>query len=248
MDPFSAFKSEVFRPLATIVIPGLIAAGPFIILLCNADQDVASFYSEKTSWFMAAVLAVATAVGMLIENIGSSIERGIDRCLDNEYLHGHVAVWSAYLSCGVVDNNGRRFLGSIVTRLKYINSLMPALSFFLIGLFAMQLQVEPWRWGWLLTTAVFVFIIVIWLFRTSTELSEVASNTRFCLLSDKDRPVEYDSSARTVRRLRHFAYVMGEIFTSRVDDVDLKGKSELKIVPIIFKLLFLRYKTKPPSH
>ncbi|UOV05321.1 hypothetical protein MUU75_00835 [Pseudoxanthomonas mexicana] len=244
MDPFSAFKSEVFRPLAAVVMPGLLAVVPYVVIACNANPDINSFYLKQTLWFMAGVLAVATALGLFIENLGSSIERGIDRCIDHEYLPGHNSVWSLYLSCGQVDSNGRRYLASIVTRLKYINSMMPAVFLFSVGMVLLDLQVDILS-GWSMIAFVVLTISTLtWLFRTSTELSEVASNTRYCLLVPEQRPKEYDSNAVTVRRFRHFCYVLGELATSRVDSIDLKGKAAIWVVPDAFCIFFGLKKTK----
>lgn len=244
MDPFSAFKSEVFRPLAAVVMPGLLAVVPYVVIACNANPDINSFYLNQTLWFMAGVLAVATALGLFIENLGSSIERGIDRCMDHEYLPGHNSVWSLYLSCGQVDSNGRRYLASIVTRLKYINSMMPAVFLFSVGMVLLDLQVDVLS-GWSMIAFVALAISTLtWLFRTSTELSEVASNTRYCLLVPEQRPKEYDSNAVTVRRFRHFCYVLGELATSRVDSIDLKGRAAIWVVPDAFCIFFGLKKTK----
>jgi hypothetical protein len=244
MDPFSAFKSEVFRPLAAVVMPGLLAIAPYAVIACNGNEDINNFYLKQTLWFMAALIAAATALGLFIENIGSSIERGIDRCMDNEYLPGHNKVWTSYLSGGSVDNNGRRYLASIVTRLKYINSMMPAIFMFAVGVILLNLQA---KFLGLLAMTVFVALSVLvltWLFRTSTELSEVASNTRYCLLADDTRPCEYKPEAVTVRRFRHFCYVLGELATSRVDSIDLRDRSALAVVPEAYNIFFGRKKTK----
>lgn len=231
MDFLGALKSEIFRPLASVVLPGVLALSPCVILTANAIPEVQNFYKDQSTWFFWTVIALATVVGMLLEDIGSSIERGIDRCMDLEYLYGHDKVWIAYLSKGVVDNNGRRFLGAIVTRLKFINSIIPAVLFFSIGIFLLDRQVD-----FMSPTALLVFLVgmatlICWLFRTSTELSEVASSTRYCLLEEADRPAEYDMGAIPVRRIRHFAYAVGEILTSRVFDIDLRGRVFFCVIP-----------------
>lgn len=230
MDPFAALKSEIFRPLATVVIPGLLAVAPSAAVLCIESNHLLSFYKSQTTWFMVALVIVSTAVGMLMENIGSSIERGIDRCMDVEYQAGHSEVWVAYLSCGVVDNNGRRFLGSIVTRLKFINSMIPALVAFSVGMWLLLQRLADLS---VAAIAMLLFVmasILTWLFRTSTELSEVASNTRFCLLPLDKRPASYNADAISVRRWRHFAYVVGELVTSRGFEIDLRGKLAVAVL------------------
>lgn len=241
MDILSALKNELFRPLASVVLPGVLAVAPFVIIAADSIPELATFYREQSSWFMVGVMFAGTIVGMLLEDIGSSIERGIDRCMDLEYLTGHEKVWLAYLSSGVIDNNGRRFLGATVTRLKFINSLMPAMFFFAIGVMWIYCRKGPASSVSLWVFCGSVITLLCWLFRTSTELSEVASITRFCLLDPTVRPIEYDVDAKTVRRTRHFAYAVGELATSRASDIDLRGHNPLAVVPQSV-LLFLGLK------
>lgn len=243
MDPFAAFKNEVFRPLASVVMPGVVAIVPFVIIACNSLPDVRIFYVTQSSWFFAGVVGVGTVVGMLLEDVGSSIERGIDRCIDLEYLEGHDEVWMAYLSYGTTDTNGRRFLGSTVTRLKFINSLMPALLIFAAGIVTIHIQQGAWSSRSVLFFCLGAFLLLLWLFRTSTELSEVASTTRYCLLPPDLRPRTYNANASPVRRIRHFAYVVGEMISSRVGDIDLRGRFAIAVIPIALSIFFGLSKT-----
>ncbi|MBF6024847.1 hypothetical protein [Lysobacter niastensis] len=195
MELLSALKNEVFRPLASVVLPGVLALAPYVIVTCNLIPDVFKFYQSQATWFLIVVLACGTVAGMLLEDIGSSIERGIDRCMDLEYLYGHDKVWLAYLSDGTTDNNGRRFLGAAVTRLKFLNSLMPALFFFAIGIVWLHCQTGLWK-----DSSVFIFCLcalglLSWMFRASTELSEVA-------LDDSFLPAQAGGPTKGIRRKR----------------------------------------------
>jgi len=228
-------------------MPGVVALVPFVVIACNNLPELRQFYVAQPSWFLAGVLGAGTLAGLLLEDIGSSIERGIDRCIDLEYLKGHEEVWMAYLSFGVVDSNGRRFLGSTVTRLKFINSLMPSILVFSLGIVLIHLQHHIWG-----NRAISVFcglaaLLLMWLFRTSTELSEVASTTRYCLLPEDKRPKQYDVNASSVRRIRHFAYALGEVVTSRVGDIDLTKRSVFAVIPVAFSIFFgfSKTNTKP---
>lgn len=249
MDPFSGLKNEVFRPLAAVVLPGVFAVTPFSIVVANEWPEIEAFYASNPSWFFIGLIAVGTIVGMLLEDIGTSLERGIDRCIDLEYLFGHDKVWLAYLSCGTTDNNGRRFLGTTVTRMKFINSMIPALVVFSVGIFLLHSQTTFLSQRGIFVFAVVVLVLLTWLFRTTTELSEVASLTRYCLLAKEDRPPEYDIGAIAVRRHRHLAYAVVELLTSRAADIDLRGRSVWVAAPQAFQLFFglIRTKTNIPS-
>ena len=244
MDPFLAFKDEVFRPIAAVVLPGLLALTPFLIFACNEITELKAFYLLQPLWFFAGMIGAGTIIGMLTEYVGSSIERGIDRCIDLEYLHGYDKVWMLYLSGAHDDTNGRRFLSVTVTRIKFINSLMPALVIFSFGILILHFQTNEWKPSSLLTFCVVMILLLAWMFRTSTEMSEVASNTRYCMLSDEKRPREYDPEVCPVRRIRHFAYVIGELICSRVSDLDLRGRRIYWVIPDSLAILFGVHKTK----
>jgi hypothetical protein len=71
---FSAFGSEVFRPLATIVIPGAMAISTWFVMLLQRFTTVRNL-AEANHTETALLLALASiAAGLLVEDIGSRIE------------------------------------------------------------------------------------------------------------------------------------------------------------------------------
>lgn len=219
MDPVSAFKSEIFRPIASIVLPGMLAIGPLVIVLGNAAPEVQELYSHQPLVFIALLTAASTVVGMLLENLGSSIERGIDRCMEVEYLPGVSAVWRLYLGTSCSDTYARKYLGSLITRLKFINSMIPAVYIFGFGLWALHFQLARWSTNSMIVLSIFIFIISAWLFRTSTELSEAALFSRLQMLPPANQGL-INTDADSVSRLRHLAYVLTELRSSRVSEVN----------------------------
>lgn len=229
MDPFAAFKNEVFRPIACLVLPGLLAICPFVVLLGRNDADVANYFEHQTLISYLFLLGAGTIFGMLLENVGASIERGIDRCLENEYLTGHDKVWEEYLSADGTATNGRRYLGTLVTRLKFINSLMPSYALFVLGVFVLISKDHALILGVVVMSGISG---LLWLFRVSIELSEAASNTRQRILVGINKAVpNYGSHAITVGRERHAAYALAEVMTSRGSELELKGRSAWAVFP-----------------
>ncbi|MCJ0825945.1 hypothetical protein MQC88_08250 [Luteimonas sp. 50] len=225
MDPISAFKSEVFRPIASIVLPGFLALSPFAIVLSNVSESARHFFAQHELPAYLLLFAAATIFGMLLENVGASIERGIDQCMEKEYLQGTEDVWDLYLSQNGSDTNARRYLGTLVTRIKFINALIPALIVFSAGLFWLHLQIKVLQNWQVAAFGMVLLTVLVWLFRMSIDLSEAASFSRQRLLYSVDKDIKgYDPSAATVGRHRHFAYVCAEILTARVEELDIRGK------------------------
>jgi hypothetical protein len=76
---FSAFGSEIFRPLATIVIPGAMALSVWFIVLLQKFTFLRAL-AEAHRTETAVLLALACiAAGLFVEDIGSRIE---SRCFD----------------------------------------------------------------------------------------------------------------------------------------------------------------------
>ena len=219
LDPLGAFKSEVFRPIASIVLPGSLAIGMYAILLGNAVEEVHTLFATQPLVYFSVFFGAATTVGMLLENIGSSIERGVDTCMEREYLHGAEPIWGAYLAASSQDLNARKYLGTLVTRLKFLNSMIPAVLLFSVGLMVLNFQLDRWSWWWIVCIEVGLLTLVSWLFKSSVELSEAAVYSRFRLLAP-GHGIQLDENAHTVSRFRHFAYSLAELRTSRVEEMN----------------------------
>jgi hypothetical protein len=221
MDPLGAFKNEVFRPIASIVLPGMLAITPFAVVLGNSTPEVMLLYQKQPLIFFFLLSSAATVVGMLLESIGSSIERGIDTCMEREYLAGSDAVWAAYLGCACSDSYARRYLGTLVTRLKFINSMIPAVVLFATGMVALNAQIDRWSDGLIFCWLMVLLGLVCWLFKSSVELSEAALFSRLKMLP-AGHGIELDISAHTVSRWRHFVYATIELRTARIEQMNFK--------------------------
>lgn len=227
MDPLGAFKSEVFRPIASIVLPGMLAISMPTLVLANAVPEVRHFYDTQAIAFLLLFLAASTIFGMLLENIGTSIERGIDQCMEVEYLPGSEKVWGLYLALPCSDTYARKYLGTLVTRLKFINAMIPAMVFFGVGLVALKMQLGRWHGVVFLLAILWIIALIVWLFRTSTELSEAALFSRWKMIPEG--LVHIDVNVETPSRFRHLAYVLIELRSSRAYDYNMRslGRWEL---------------------
>ena len=71
MDITNTFKSEIFKPLVSIVIPGAIAVAPYILLL-NFHFPAIETFREKyqAAYYVVTAISVIGA-GFLLGDIGS---------------------------------------------------------------------------------------------------------------------------------------------------------------------------------
>lgn len=117
---FSAFASDVFRPLATLLIPGAIGVITWFIALLwrfpNLRQLVTANHTETgVALFLAMVFA-----GMVFEDFGARWEVLLDRWADQRTGGSHSTNWKAYLQIAFnADPIGRRYARALVLRLKF---------------------------------------------------------------------------------------------------------------------------------
>jgi hypothetical protein len=138
VDLISGFKSELFRPLVTLVVPGAVALAPHILVTGYYFPQVPLFWNEHPSAFVAIVVIAVIATGLILENIGGRIEAGWDRCL-NRHGSGHIDKWTKYLRLKVESEFiGQRYLRTVLVRLKFELAMLPALVFFAGGLIWLQ--------------------------------------------------------------------------------------------------------------
>ncbi|MGA9545193.1 MAG: hypothetical protein WBQ85_16575 [Candidatus Sulfotelmatobacter sp.] len=110
---FSAFSSDVFRPLATLLIPGAIGLATWLIALLwrfpALEKLVAGNHAETGFvLFLAMVFA-----GMVFEDFGARWEVLLDRWADDRTDGQHTKNWNAYLQVAFKsDPIGRRYAGA----------------------------------------------------------------------------------------------------------------------------------------
>lgn len=139
MDITSVLKNEVFRPLTTLVVPGMIAIGPYIILCQKSFQGVQEFASKNSTAYGAIVFIFILFAGLILEDIGGRWENYIADKLEAEDVKNrvyriHKKIWRDYLKLNTQDQFiGQRYLRTIVTRFYFELAMTPGLIFFIIG-------------------------------------------------------------------------------------------------------------------
>src|ERR1700756_5631078 len=111
---FSAFTTDVFRPIATILIPGAIAISTWFIGLVWHFAAIRDLTSNHTENSLVLLLAMIFG-GIVVEDVGSTYEDQLDK-IANDATHGtHEEEWDRYLRLVFKDNpDGRRYLRSLV--------------------------------------------------------------------------------------------------------------------------------------
>jgi hypothetical protein len=122
-DLFGAFGSEIFRPLATLVLPGLLALFTWtVVVVCDVPW-VADFAKVNHAEFSGVVIVIATFLGLVFEDVGSRIENKIYDIHSKRDESGRIAKdkdWYPYLQIAFsIEPVGHRYLRTLVLRLKF---------------------------------------------------------------------------------------------------------------------------------
>jgi hypothetical protein len=143
---FSAFGSEIFRPLVTIVIPGAMAISVwFVVVLQKFTQVCALAEANHTETTLLLVLA-SIAAGLLVEDIGSRIEsRYLDKRLGKQPAFStHSEEWNQYLRVVFrTEPVGQRYLRAILLRFKF--ELGTSIALLSSGLGLLLTSLAPWK-------------------------------------------------------------------------------------------------------
>lgn len=131
MDPVSGLKPEFFRTIATILVPGAIAASPYALIVFRRYPATQQIFEYPIA---TATLAAAVAIffGMLIENLGSRIEHCLWQFINNRQERD--GEWQDYLRLRTSNEIvGQRYLRTIITRLKFELAVPPTAVIFGAG-------------------------------------------------------------------------------------------------------------------
>jgi len=116
----SAFQSEVFRPLVTLLIPGALAISSWIVAILWKFPSLRQLSSQNQTPTVWLIVLLTIMVGIIIEDWGTRIETRWDKRADKKTKDEHTKNWCTYLRTSfIADPIGRRYARSIVLRLKF---------------------------------------------------------------------------------------------------------------------------------
>lgn len=119
---FSAFGSEVFTPLVTLVSPGTIALSTWFVMLMLKFAKFRDIVDKNHVEGAVLLFLAALLVGLILEAVGALIETGIfDKRLPKEKgYESHDEDWYLYLRLAFkVEPVGNHYLKTLVLHLKF---------------------------------------------------------------------------------------------------------------------------------
>lgn len=168
MDLASALKTEILRPLTTLIIPGALAVSPYVALLWIRHPTLARFADSHPTLSGTLLVLLTLAAGHLLEDAGSALERHWDARRERDNPGHREARWLPYLQLRIPEDRvGQRYLRTLLVRMKFELSLFWALLAFLPGFWMVRMQVGFWSTGLTAAFTGFLLLLMAWVARES---------------------------------------------------------------------------------
>jgi hypothetical protein len=178
---FSAFSSDVFRPLATLLLPGAVGLTTWVIAVMwrfPVLKNLAAENHTETGFILFFAMVFA---GMVFEDFGARWEVLLDYRADGRTDGQHTKNWNAYLQIAFKsDPIGRRYARALVLRLKF--ELGVVFGMISAGLGLIWLGVLGLRCSVLISCGLLCLSFAVWGLIEASDTHKVLSKTRAALL------------------------------------------------------------------
>lgn len=117
----SAFHSEVFRPVVSLVVPGFYATSTLSFAFWQRFPNIQKLVDDHPGTATTIMVLMVLTSGLIAEDLGARIERYFDESLSRVvgYEH-HLEQWFDYLRLAFdKEPVGHRYLRTLVLRLKF---------------------------------------------------------------------------------------------------------------------------------
>ena len=178
---FSAFTNDVFRPLATLLIPGAIGISTWFIALAWQFPTLKNLASQNHADSALILLMASIFAGMVFEDFGARWEVQLDRWADARTKDEHSNNWRKYLQTAFKsDPIGRRYARALVLRLKF--ELGTAFAMLSAGLGLIPLKTVGLSISVFICLSILCTLLLAWALLEAKETHNVLSETRAALV------------------------------------------------------------------
>jgi hypothetical protein len=178
---FSAFTSEVFRPIVTLLIPGAIGISTWFIALLWSFPELKGLVSKNHAEAGLVMLLAMIFAGLVLEDFGARWEKQLDNKANELTDQLHRRQWYEYLRTAFrADPTGRGYLRSLVLRLKF--ELGTAFAMLSAALGCIWLALLGLGWKAVTATELLCIAFVIWALWEACQTHDLLAQTRAELL------------------------------------------------------------------
>ena len=119
------------RSLLVVLIPGLVALAPWLLLAVQSWPDLKTTYAEYTGAANVVLFALVVLIGSVFEGLATHVEVRWDRQRESEF--NILENWYAYLASCAPEPVGNRYIARMVTTFYFELAMLWASIAFLVG-------------------------------------------------------------------------------------------------------------------
>lgn len=183
MDKLSAINLTFDKLLITVLAPGLVAIFPYILIFFGFNDNLLVHFEGQTSLLVALISILSLMSGLIIENLGSVIEKHVYDKINAPTDD----IWNSFLKLTYErEPVGHRYLRNILMRMKFELGLGVGLIFMSIGLmiYNYHFSFVASQGNALLFLFVMPALLSIYLLREGLSSSTVLHKTRMLLVEE----------------------------------------------------------------
>jgi hypothetical protein len=141
----AAFQSEVFHPMATLVVPGFFAISAGAVAVWQRFPIIPTWAEQHSGVATTTAVLIVLTCGLVTEDVGARFEDFFDKQLKKKPgFERHHEEWFEYLRIAFdKEPVGHRYLKKLVLRLKFELGMTVAAVPFAGGALCLQ---APWAW------------------------------------------------------------------------------------------------------
>lgn len=175
IEPFIAPQSV--RVVAGTLLPGLAALGPYVALGYSRFSWLGEILKQYPWAIVASIITLGYLGGLVISSLGCQIEEWIVNFTFGSEAERQemTTAWHSYLRSNSDTNSvGHKYLGLLVTWMKFNSSMIPAALIFAIGLHVHNSFWNTLSCGELTLITVLLLLLIVWLtYRTIRAVKEL---------------------------------------------------------------------------
>jgi hypothetical protein len=178
---FSAFASDVFRPIVTLIIPGAIGISTWFIALLLDFPSLRALVGENHTECSFVLLLAMIFAGLVLEDVGARWETILDDRADRQTNKLHSTHWFDYLRTAFRSEPiGRGYLRALVLRLKF--ELGTAFAMISAGAGVVRLLFLGVNWRSMGIVELLCIGFTIWCLSEASKTHDLLARTRTELL------------------------------------------------------------------
>lgn len=148
MEKISSLNLDFDRVLIQLIIPGLTATFPWLIIFLNHHKEDCKYILDNISLLVTISVLISLVTGIIFENIGSFIEVHLYDKRNSKNDPNYLRTWEEYLLLNYAGKEpiGHRYIRNILLRMKFELSFGCALIPMAIGLITLDYQHEIFQY------------------------------------------------------------------------------------------------------